>query len=123
VLHKSPVCVDPYCVRIYSLDLPQGTYVRKFALSVGGLGGDITGTSVHIASPVFSLAVYGWLHSAWWCMLSPCGPDGLQVPPGCLVGFSVGSLLGYLEDARQVPWIYVYTHTSSFQYDNVFWSK
>jgi hypothetical protein len=29
-----------------------------FALSGGGLGGDVTGTSVRIASPVFALAVH-----------------------------------------------------------------
>jgi hypothetical protein len=102
--------VDPYRVRIYSLDLPQGTYVRTFGLSVGGLGGDVTGTSVRIASPVFLLVVHGWLRSARWRMLGPCSPDGLQVPPGCLVRFSVGSPLGYIEDIRQVPWVYVYTH-------------
>jgi len=34
-LDESPVHVDPYCVRIYSLDLPWGTYVRTFALSGG----------------------------------------------------------------------------------------
>jgi hypothetical protein len=86
-LHESPVHVDPYCVRIYSLDLPQGMYIHTFALSEGGLGGDITGTSVRIASPVFLLAVHSWLSSAWWRTLRPCGPDGLQVPPECLVGF------------------------------------
>jgi len=37
-LNESPVHVDPYCVRIYSLDLPQGMYVRTFALSEGGSG-------------------------------------------------------------------------------------
>jgi len=29
-LHESPVHVDPYCVRIYSLDLPQAGYVRPY---------------------------------------------------------------------------------------------
>jgi hypothetical protein len=72
------------CTRyLHSLDLPQGTYVCKFALSEGGLGGGVTGTSVRIAWPVFSLAVHGWLHSSWWPTPGPCGPDGLQVPPGC----------------------------------------
>jgi len=73
-------------------------YVGTFALSGGGLGGDVTGTSVHIASPVFALAVHGWLRSAWWCMSGPCSPDGLQVPLGCYAGFSTGSPLGFLED-------------------------
>jgi len=98
--HKSPVRVDSYCVRIYSLDLPQGTFVCTFALSGGGLGGDITGTSVRIASPVFSLAVHGWLSSARWRTPGLCGPDSLQVPTGCLAGFSAGSLLAFLEDTR-----------------------
>jgi hypothetical protein len=49
----------------------------------GVSGGDITGTSMWLASPVFSLAVHGWLHSVWWRTPGPCGPDGLQVPPGC----------------------------------------
>jgi hypothetical protein len=69
-------------------------HVHTFALSGGSLGGDDTGTSIHIASPVFSLAVHGWLSSARWRTLGPYGLDGLQVPPGCLVGFSSGSLLG-----------------------------
>ncbi|MFN9982880.1 MAG: hypothetical protein ACK53Y_23325, partial [bacterium] len=83
----------------YSLVLPQGSYVGTFALSGGGLGGDVTGTSVHIASPMFALAVHGWLRSARLRTSRPCGPDGLQVPPGCSAGFSVGSPLGFLEDA------------------------
>jgi hypothetical protein len=76
------------------------TYVHMFALSGGGLGGDFTGTCIHIASPVFSLAVHGWLSSGQWRMPGPCGPDGLQVPPGCFVGFPAGSRLGSLEDIR-----------------------
>jgi len=59
--------------------------------------------SVRIASPAFALAVRGWLRtSALWRTSRPCGPDGLQVPPGCSAGFSAGSPLGFLEDARRV---------------------
>jgi hypothetical protein len=86
-------------VRTY---LPQGSYVGTFALSGGGLGGDVTGTSVRIAPPAFALAVRGWLCSALWRTSRPCGPDGLQVPPGCSAGFSAGSPLGFLKDARRV---------------------
>jgi hypothetical protein len=74
--------------------------VRTFTLSGGGLGGDVTRTCVRIASPVFLLVVHGWLSSGWWRTLGPCGPDSLQVPPGCFVGFSVGSPLDFLEDTR-----------------------
>jgi len=84
-------------VRTY---LPQGSYVGTFALSGGGLGRDVTGTSVRIAPPVLALAVHGWLHSARWRTSRPCGPGGLQVPHGCSAGFSVGSPLGFLEDTR-----------------------
>ncbi len=38
-------------------------------------------------------------------------------------GFPVGSPLGFLEDARRVLRVYVYAHTPSFQYDNVFCSR
>jgi hypothetical protein len=55
---------------------------------------------LRIALPVFLLAVHGWLSGAWWRTLGPCSPDELQVPPGCLVGFSAGSPLGFLEDTR-----------------------
>jgi hypothetical protein len=34
-----------YHVRSYSPDLPRGTYVRLFALSEGGLGGDVARTA------------------------------------------------------------------------------
>ncbi len=86
-------------VRTY---LPQGSYVGTFALSGGGLGGDVTGTSVRIAPPASALAVHRWLSGARWRTSRPCGPDGLQVPPGCSAGFSAGSPLGFLEDARRV---------------------
>jgi hypothetical protein len=82
----------------YSLDLPQESYVGTFALLGGGLGGDVTGTGVRIAPPVFALVVHGWLRSARWRTSRPCGHDGLQVPPGCSAGFSTGSPLGSLED-------------------------
>jgi hypothetical protein len=64
----------------------------------GVSGGDVTGASVCIASPVFALAVHCWLHSARRRTPGPCGPDGLQVPLGCYAGFSTGSPLGFLED-------------------------
>jgi len=85
-------------VRTYSLDLPQESYVGTFALSGGGLGGDVTGTNVRIAPPASALAVHGWLRIARWRTSRPCSPDGLQVPPGCSAGFSAGSPLGFLED-------------------------
>ncbi|MFN9978555.1 MAG: hypothetical protein ACK53Y_01510 [bacterium] len=78
--------------------MPQESYVGTFTLSGGGLGGDVPGTSMHIAPPASALAVHGWLCSARWHTSRPCGPDGLQVPPGCSAGFSAGSSLGFLED-------------------------
>jgi hypothetical protein len=66
----------------------------------GGLGGGVTQTCVHIASPVFSLAVHGWRSSGWWCTLRPCGPCSLQVPSGCSAGFSAGSPLVFLFPLR-----------------------
>jgi hypothetical protein len=83
-----------------AIALPCPRYVRTFTLSGGGLGRDVTGTCIRIASPVFSLVADGWLGNARWRTLRPCGPDGLQVLPGCLVGFSSGSPLGSFEDTR-----------------------
>jgi hypothetical protein len=56
-----------YYVRTYSLDLPQESYIGTFALSGGGLGGDVTGTSVRIALSVFVLTYlmsYGTMYTA-----------------------------------------------------------
>jgi hypothetical protein len=78
--------------------LPQESYVGTFALSGGGLGGDVTGTSVCIASPVFVLAVHGGLRNVQWCTSGPCGPDDLQVPPGCYAGFPTRSPIDFFED-------------------------
>ncbi len=76
-----------YHVHSDSLDLPQGTYVRTFALRRGS-GRRCYPISVRIASPASALAVCGWLRSALWRTSRPCGPDGLQVPLGCSAGFS-----------------------------------
>jgi hypothetical protein len=70
------------------------------------------------------------LYSAWCCTFGcvqwrasgPCGTDDLQVP-WVLCRVSAGSPLGFLEDSRRVPRVYVYAHTPSFQYDNVFCSR
>jgi len=64
----------------------------------GVSGGDVTRTSVRIASPVFALVTHGWLRSVQWRTSGSCSPDGLQVPPGCYAGFSTRSPLGFLED-------------------------
>jgi hypothetical protein len=51
-----------------------------------------------------------------WRTLGPYGPDILQVPLGCLVGFPARSPLDLLGDTWQVPWIYLYTHSALLQW-------
>jgi hypothetical protein len=47
-----------YHVRSYSPNLPQGTYVRTFALSGGGLGGDVAQTAYVLPRPCLCYPTY-----------------------------------------------------------------
>jgi len=117
-------CLRPYGVRRYCLEpwlAPE--YVRTYVRPLRSGWRHIANLCVPIASPVFLLAGHGWRSSGQWRTLGPCSTDSLQVCSGCSAGFSAESPLGSLEDTRWVPWVFMYTHTPSFQYDNVFCSR